>query len=52
MSYTCFEVDLSDKVAHLQLKRPEAFNSMVPEFWDELPEIVAGLDAGGRPAPS
>ncbi len=48
MSYTCFEVDLSDKVAHLQLKRPEAFNSMVPEFWVELPEIVDALEAGGE----
>jgi len=48
MSYTCFDVDLSDQVAHIQFKRPEAFNSMVPEFWSELPEIVGALDADGE----
>jgi enoyl-CoA hydratase len=48
MPYACFDVDLSDKVAHLVLKRPEAYNSMVPEFWSELPEIVRTLDEGGE----
>jgi len=33
MSYTCFDVELSDHIAHIRLKRPEAFNSMVPAFW-------------------
>lgn len=48
MSYDCFEVDVVEKVAHLQLKRPESFNSMVPAFWTELPEIVRELDAVGE----
>ncbi len=48
MDYTCFEVDLSEKVAHIQLNRPEAFNSMVPEFWTELPAIVEEFDASGE----
>jgi len=48
MTYICFDVDVSDKVAHVQMKRPEAFNSMVPEFWTELPEIVQSLDADGE----
>lgn len=48
MAYTCFEVDMCAKVAHIQLKRPEAFNSMVPEFWTELPEIVREFDASGE----
>ncbi len=48
MSYTCFDVDLRQKVAHLVLKRPEAYNSMIPEFWRELPEIVRTLDEGGE----
>ena len=48
MSYTCFDVSLEEKIAHLVLKRPEAFNSMVPEFWQELPEIVNTLDESGR----
>lgn len=48
MSYTCFDVDVSEGVAHLQLSRPEAYNSMIPDFWTELPEIVNGLDATGE----
>ncbi len=48
MGYTCFDVTESDRVAHLQLNRPDKLNSMVPEFWTELPEIVRGISAEGR----
>ncbi|MEX0768599.1 MAG: crotonase/enoyl-CoA hydratase family protein [Microthrixaceae bacterium] len=43
--YECFDVTISNKVAHLQLKRPEAFNSMISSFWTELPQIVREIDA-------
>ena len=46
-TWECFDVDLSDGVAHVRLNRPEAYNSMVPAFWTELPAIVEGLDAAG-----
>ncbi|MBS1839150.1 MAG: crotonase/enoyl-CoA hydratase family protein [Actinobacteria bacterium] len=45
--HECFDVSITDHVAHLQLKRPDAFNSMIPSFWSELPEIVGGIDAAG-----
>jgi len=48
VTYTCFDVDLNDQIAHIQFARPEAFNSMVPEFWTELPEIVNAFDAAGE----
>jgi enoyl-CoA hydratase len=48
MGYTCFDVSESDHVAHVQLSRPEKLNSMIPEFWTELPEIVRGISADGR----
>ena len=48
MSYTCFDVSLEDKIAHIRLSRPEAYNTMVPEFWRELPEIVRTLDDAGE----
>lgn len=41
--YRCFNVTITDKVAHLQLSRPDELNSMIPEFWSELPEIVTGI---------
>lgn len=44
MSYHCFDVDITNQVAHLVLKRPDKRNSMVPEFWEELPGIVSGID--------
>ena len=43
--YECFEVTIANKVAHIQLKRPEAFNSMIASFWKELPQIVREIDA-------
>ena len=48
MSYTCFDVGLQDRIAHIRLRRPEAYNTMIPEFWQELPEIVNTLDETGE----
>ena len=47
MGYTCFDLDREDGVAHLRLNRPDAYNSMIREFWSELPEAVRALDAEG-----
>ncbi len=47
MSENCFDVEVANKVAHIRLNRPEHLNSMVREFWVELPEIVRNLDARG-----
>ena len=48
MSYTCFDVSIEDKIAHVVMKRPDAYNTMIPEFWSELPEIVRTLDDAGE----
>jgi enoyl-CoA hydratase len=48
MGYRCFDVSIEDKVAHLVLNRPEKRNSMIPEFWDELPEIIRDIDDGSK----
>ncbi len=51
MSYRCFDVEVLGKVAHVRLTRPDELNTMVPEFWSELPQIVTGLsDAGSTRA--
>jgi enoyl-CoA hydratase len=44
MGYTCFEVEITGKVAHLRLSRPDELNSMIPAFWAELPKIVSEID--------
>lgn len=46
MDYHCFDVSVDDRVAHIVLNRPEKRNSMVPEFWDELPLIIRQIDDG------
>jgi enoyl-CoA hydratase len=48
MTYTCFDVRIADHVAHLRLNRPEKRNSMIPEFWRELPTIVRALSESGE----
>jgi enoyl-CoA hydratase len=48
MGYTCFEVEETEGVAHVRLSRPDAYNTMIPAFWAELPEIVAELSDSGR----
>ena len=48
VEWTCFNVIIEDGVAHIQLKRPEAMNSMIREFWNELPVIVRDIDHNAR----
>jgi enoyl-CoA hydratase len=47
-AYTCFNVELRDKVAHIQLKRGDAFNTMNRAFWHELPAIVNAINDEGK----
>jgi len=47
MTSECFDVEITDHVGHIRLNRPEQLNSMVREFWTDLPDIVRGLDARG-----
>ena len=45
MTYTCFDVSIENKIAHIKLSRPEKRNAMIAEFWTELPEIIRDIDA-------
>jgi enoyl-CoA hydratase len=47
-AWTCFEVTLQDRVAHIRLNRPEAFNAMNRAFWNELPAIVDDISDNAR----
>jgi len=47
MTWRCFEVERDGKVAHVRLSRPDELNTMVREFWNELPRIVRELDDSG-----
>lgn len=41
-------VSIDNHIAHIQLSRPEALNSMVPAFWRELPAVVRQIDADSQ----
>lgn len=45
MNFECFNFELNAGVGHLELKRPEKRNSMIPSFWNDLPALVRQLDA-------
>ncbi len=48
MTYRCFNVEIANHIAHIQLKRGDELNTMVPEFWTELPAIVRDIDDSAK----
>lgn len=46
--YHCFDVAIDRGVAHVRLNRPDAFNAMSRDFWNELPAIVQDIDDNAR----
>ena len=47
-TWNCFAVEIADGVAHIRLNRPDAFNAMNRDFWNELPAIVGDIDSNAR----
>jgi enoyl-CoA hydratase len=45
MSSTCFDLKIENRIAHIVMNRPDAHNSMIRAFWNELPAIVREIDA-------
>jgi enoyl-CoA hydratase len=48
MTYQCFDVSITDRIAHVVLNRPEKRNNMIRAFWDELPRIIQDIDGNAR----
>ena len=44
MTYTTLTLTRADGIAHVQLSRPDALNTMNAAFWDELPAAFAAID--------
>lgn len=44
MSYANFSLSLEGHIAHLQLNRPDAYNSMDQAFWRDLPAAIRSID--------
>lgn len=47
MGHACFDVEITDKIGHIRMNRPDRINSMIPAFWSELPTIVDDMSASG-----
>lgn len=47
-NYECFEVSVTDGIAHLQLARPQQANSLIQAFWSEFPEALESLSRTGQ----
>lgn len=43
-NYTTLNLSINDQIAHIRLNRPDQLNSMIPEFWQELPDCVREID--------
>ncbi len=48
MTYACFSLDVTDGIGTLTLNRPDAYNSMTPDFWAEFPHAIQALSDGGK----
>ena len=46
--FDCFDVSIKNNIAHICLNRPEKRNSMIPEFWEQLPKVIADIDDNAR----
>jgi enoyl-CoA hydratase len=44
----CFDVTIDNKIAHIRLNRPDAFNTMTRAFWNELPVIINDINDHAR----
>lgn len=47
-NYECFDVSVTDGIAHLQLTRPKQANSLTQAFWSEFPEALEELSCTGQ----
>lgn len=45
---TCFQLSVTDHIAHLVLSRPDAMNTMGPTFWRELDQVLTRLNQSGE----
>ncbi|WP_374981656.1 crotonase/enoyl-CoA hydratase family protein [Pseudomonas solani] len=42
--YKAFRVELTDKIAHVEINRPEKINAMNADFWTEIIDIFRWID--------
>ena len=48
MEYKCFKYSLEDHIAHVTLSRGDELNTMIKEFWSELPDLIDEISNEGE----
>lgn len=48
MTYSTLEIKHEGHIAHVILNRPDAMNSMNPDFWSEFPAAIRHIDEQGE----
>lgn len=48
MTSQCFTTEITDGIAVITMNRPDKRNSMIPDFWRELPDLVEEIDAESK----
>ncbi len=48
MTDACFDLKIEDNIALITLNRPQAFNAMNRDFWNELPALVRDVDDNAK----
>lgn len=44
----CFDLSIEDNIAHIRMIRPDKANSMIREFWNDLPALIRDIDLNAR----
>jgi enoyl-CoA hydratase/carnithine racemase len=44
MSYTTLDLTVENHIAHIQFNRPEKFNSMIMEFWQDMIDVFSDIE--------
>ena len=48
MEYKCFKYSLEDHIAHVKLSRGDELNTMIKDFWSELPDLIDEISDEGE----
>ena len=48
MEYKCFKYSLKDHIAHVILSRGDELNTMIKDFWTELPNLIDEISNEGQ----
>ena len=46
--FETFDLSIENNIAHICLNRPEKRNSMIPSFWEDLPQVLRDIDSNSR----